>query len=287
MNAQSLASLDFRSNPRGAAGRIILILILTVAALAVLFPFAWMIFTSFKLEKDVFSYPPKLLPQMWTLQNYYDIWDRLPMQLYFRNSLIFAGGVTLISLFLDSLTAYALSRLDFPGRDFFFIFVLIALMLPFQVTFIPLYVTVQSLGMLNSFSGLIIPRATNAFGIFMLRQFFNGIPREFDDAARIDGAGEFYIYRRIILPLSGPALATLTIFHFMYNWNDFLWPVLITKTDQMRTLPAGLALFMGEHVIENALLMAGATLALLPLFIAFLFAQKYFVNSIVMSGLKQ
>ncbi len=287
MSAQNLAFPDFRSNPREAAGRIILMLVLTAAALAVLFPFAWMIFTSFKLEKDVFSYPPKLLPQMWTLQNYSDIWDRLPMQLYFRNSLIFAGGVTLVSLFLDSLTAYAFSRLDFPGRDVFFIFVLVALMLPFQVMFIPLYVTVQSLGMLNSFSGLIIPRATNAFGIFMLRQFFNGIPREFDDAARIDGAGEFYIYRRIILPLSGPALATLTIFHFMYNWNDFLWPVLITKTDQMRTLPAGLALFMGEHVIENALLMAGATLALLPLFIAFLFAQKYFVNSIVMSGLKQ
>lgn len=287
MSAQGLAFFDFRANPREAIGRIVVLVVLTIAALAVLFPFAWMIFTSFKLERDVFSYPPKLLPQMWTLQNYYDIWDRLPLQLYFRNSLIFAGGVTLLSLFLDSLAAYAFSRLDFPGRDFFFIFVLIALMLPFQVTFIPLYVTVQSLGMLNSFSGLIIPRATNAFGIFMLRQFFNGIPREFDDAARIDGASEFYIYSRIILPLSGPALATLTIFHFMYNWNDFLWPVLITKTDQMRTLPAGLALFMGEHVIENALLMAGATLALLPLFIAFLFAQKYFVNSIVMSGLKQ
>jgi len=287
MSAQGLTFLDFRSNPREVIGRIVIIVILTIAALAVLFPFAWMVFTSFKLERDVFSYPPKLLPQMWTLQNYSDIWDRLPLQLYFRNSLIFAGGVTLLSLFLDSLAAYAFSRLDFPGRDFFFIFVLIALMLPFQVTFIPLYVTVQSLGMLNSFSGLIIPRATNAFGIFMLRQFFNGIPREFDDAARIDGASEFYIYSRIILPLSGPALATLTIFHFMYNWNDFLWPVLITKTDQMRTLPAGLALFMGEHVIENALLMAGATLALLPLFIAFLFAQKYFVNSIVMSGLKQ
>lgn len=287
MSAQGLTFLDFRSNPREVIGRIVIIVILTIAALAVLFPFAWMVFTSFKLERDVFSYPPKLLPQMWTLQNYSDIWDRLPLQLYFRNSLIFAGGVTLLSLFLDSLAAYAFSRLDFPGRDFFFIFVLIALMLPFQVTFIPLYVTVQSLGMLNSFSGLIIPRATNAFGIFMLRQFFNGLPREFDDAARIDGASEFYIYSRIILPLSGPALATLTIFHFMYNWNDFLWPVLITKTDQMRTLPAGLALFMGEHVIENALLMAGATLALLPLFIAFLFAQKYFVNSIVMSGLKQ
>ncbi len=265
----------------------ILVLVLTVAALVFVFPFIWMIFTSLKFEKDVFSYPPSLLPSQWTLQNYTDIWNRLPMALFFRNSLVFAGGVTLISLFLDSLAAYSFSRLNFPGRDTLFIFVLVALMLPFQVTFIPLYVTVQSLGLLNSFAGLIIPRATNAFGIFMLRQFFNGIPRELDDAARIDGAGEFYIYSRIILPLSGPALATLTIFHFMYNWNDFLWPVLITKTTEMRTLPAGLALFMGEHVIENALLMAGTTLALLPLFVAFLFAQKYFVRSIVMTGLKE
>jgi multiple sugar transport system permease protein len=260
---------------------------LTAAAIAVIFPFIWMIFTSLKFEKDVFTYPPRLLPAEWTLENYVNIWNRMPMLLFFRNSIIFAGGVTTISLFLDSLAAYAFSRLEFPGRDTLFIFVLIALMLPFQVTFIPLYVTVRNLGMLNSFTGLIIPRATNAFGIFMLRQFFNGIPRELDDAARIDGAGEFYIYSRIILPLSGPALATLTIFHFMYNWNDFLWPVLITKTADMRTLPAGLALFMGEHVVENALLMAGTTLALFPLFVAFLFAQRYFVRSIVMSGLKE
>lgn len=266
---------------------VVLMLILAIAALIFIFPFLWMVFTSLKFEKDVFTYPPKLLPSDWTLDNYSDIWNRVPMDVFFKNSVIFAGGVTLISLFLDSLAAYAFSRLDFPGRDFLFVFVLVALMLPFQVTFIPLYITVQSLGMLNSYAGLIIPRATNAFGIFMLRQFFNTLPRELDDAARIDGAGEFYIYSRIILPLSGPALATLTIFHFMYNWNDFLWPLLITKTTDMRTLPAGLALFMGEHVIENALLMAGATLALLPLFIAFLFAQKYFVRSIVMSGLKE
>jgi len=286
MSALGLLRAEVGADRWETVGRVLLLIVLAIAAAVVLFPFAWMIFTSFKLEKDVFSYPPQLLPSVWTLQNYADIWKRLPMEIYFKNSLIFAGGVTLISLFLDSLTAFAFSRLEFPGRDLLFILVLIALMLPFQVMFIPLYVTVQSLGMLDSFSGLIIPRATNAFGIFMLRQFFRAIPREFDDAARIDGASDFYIYSRIILPLSGPALATLTIFHFMYNWNDFLWPVLISKSDQMRTLPAGLALFMGEHVIENALLMAGATLALLPLFVAFLFAQKYFVNSIVMSGLK-
>ncbi|HML20226.1 MAG TPA: carbohydrate ABC transporter permease [Aggregatilinea sp.] len=270
-----------------SALQVILILVLTVAAIVVVFPFVWMVFTSFKYESDVFSWPPRLVPTQWTTDAYRNIWSQIPFELFFRNSLIFAGGVTLISLFLDSLAAYSFSRFDYPGRDAFFILVLIALMLPFQVTFIPLYITVQKLGLLNTFGGLIIPRATNAFGIFMLRQFFSGIPRELDDAARIDGASEFYIYARIIMPLSGPALATLGIFHFMYNWNDFLWPMLITKTTEMRTLPAGLALFMGEHVIDNALLMAGATLALLPLFIAFLFAQKYFVQSIVMTGLKE
>ncbi|HEX5689091.1 MAG TPA: carbohydrate ABC transporter permease, partial [Roseiflexaceae bacterium] len=190
-------------------------------------------------------------------------------------------------LLLDSLTAYALARLEFPGRDLLFVLILIALMLPFQVTFIPLYVTVQRLGLLDSYAGLILPRATNAFGIFMLRQFFITIPRELNDAARIDGAGEFTIYRRVILPLAGPALATLTIFHFMYNWNDFLWPLLIMSSTIKQTIPAGLALFMGQHVVEYAVLMAGATLALLPLFVAFLFAQKYFVRGIAMTGLKE
>jgi multiple sugar transport system permease protein len=243
--------------------------------------------TSLKMENDVVTFPPRLFPSVFTGEAYINIWNRIPFGRFFLNTLIFAGGVTLVSLFLDSLTAYALSRLKFPGRDFIFLFILVALMLPFQVTFIPVYVTVYSFGLLNTFGGLIIPRATNAFGIFMLRQFFSTLPRELDDAARIDGAGEFYIYSRLILPLSGPALATLGIFHFMYNWNDFLWPLLITKTTEMRTLPAGLALFMGQHVVEYAVLMAGATLALAPLFIAFLFAQKYFVQGIALTGLKE
>ena len=261
--------------------------ILTVLALAVVFPFVWMVLTAFKPENEIVKFPPKLWPEHWTTQNFTDIWQRIPFGRFFLNSLIFAGGVTLISLFLDSLSAYALSRLHFPGRDFLFVLILIALMLPFQVSFIPVYVTVQSFGLLNSFGGLIIPRATNAFGIFMLRQFFSTLPKELDDAARVDGAGEFYIYSRLILPLSLPALASLAVFHFMYNWNDFLWPLLITSSTDMRTLPAGLALFVGQHVVEYGVVMAGATLALLPLFVAFLFAQKYFVQGIALSGLKE
>lgn len=275
------------SDPRDTIKRIVLFAIMAVLAFAVVFPFIWMLFTSFKPENQVVRFPPELWPDTWTLEAYTNIGQRVPFGRFFLNSVLFAGGVTIISLVLDSLTAYALSRLNFPGRDFIFIFILIALMLPFQVTFIPVYVTVHDLGLLNSFGGLIIPRATNAFGIFMLRQFFSTLPRELDDAARIDGAGEFYIYSRLILPLSVPAIATLAVFHFMYNWNDFLWPLLITSSTEMRTLPAGLALFMGQHVVEYAVLMAGSVMALAPLFVAFLFAQKYFVQGIALSGLKE
>ena len=267
-------------------GRVLIFLALSLAALLIVFPFFWMVLTSVKPEAEVVRFPPRLWPEHWTLVAYTNIWQRVPFGRFFVNSVLFAGGVTLISLFLDSLTAYALSRLEFPGRDAIFLVILVALMLPFQVTFIPVYVTVHGLGLLNSFAGLILPRATNAFGIFMLRQFFAGLPRELDDAARIDGASEFYIYSRIILPLARPALATLAVFHFMYNWNDFLWPLLITSSTDMRTLPAGLALFMGQHVVEYAVLMAGSVLALAPLFVAFLLAQQYFVQGIAFSGLK-
>ncbi len=285
------AAAEAMTTRRSAYGeralRLVLLAVLVAAALLVVFPLAWMVFTSLKPESEVVQYPPTLLPDRWTIENYRDVWSRIPFGRFFINSVIFAGGVTVISLFLDSLTAYALARLRFPGRDLVFILILIALMLPFQVTFIPLYVTVNSLGLLDTYAGLIVPRATNAFGIFMLRQFFITLPRDLDEAARMDGASEFYIYRRIVLPLSGSALATLAVFHFMYNWNDFLWPLLVTSSTEMRTLPAGLALFVGQHVVEYALVMAGAVLAIAPLFVAFLFAQKYFVQGIALTGLKE
>lgn len=265
---------------------VVTLAVLSIIALAIVFPFIWMVFTSFKPEAQIAQFPPKLLPDSWTLENYQNVWSRIPFARLFLNSIILAGGVTLISLLLDSMAAYALSRLEFPGRDALFIVILIALMLPFQVMFIPLFVVVHDLGMLDSYSGLIVPRATNAFGIFMLRQFFMTLPKELDEAARIDGASEFGIYWRIILPLSGPALATLAIFHFMYNWNDFLWPLLITSSTEMRTLPAGLALFVGQHVVEYGVVMAGAVLTLLPLLVAFLFAQRYFIQGIAMTGIK-
>jgi multiple sugar transport system permease protein len=265
---------------------IVTLIILGVLALAVVFPFIWVLFTSLKPEAEIATFPPQLFPRNWTLENYANVWNRLPFARLFLNSVLFAGGVTIVSLMLDSMSAYALARLEFPGRTPVFIAILIALMLPFQVMFVPLFVTVHDLHLLDSYGGLIIPRATNAFGIFMLRQFFLTLPKELDEAARIDGCNEFEIYWRIILPLSGPALATLAVFHFMYNWNDFLWPLLITSSLEMRTLPAGLALFVGSHVVEYGVVMAGAMLALLPLLVAFLFAQRYFIQGIATTGIK-
>lgn len=280
------AALDRSPRDRARLSGWLTFAFLGLFALLIVFPFIWMLFTSLKPEADIAQYPPRLLPAVWTLDNYINVWNRIPFARLFLNSVLFAGGVTLVSLLLDSMAAYALARLRFPGRNVIFIAILVALMLPFQVMFIPLYVTVHDFGLLDSYGGLIIPRATNAFGIFMLRQFFLTLPKELDEAARIDGTSEFGIYWKIILPLSGPAIATLAVFHFMYNWNDFLWPLLITSSTLMRTLPAGLALFVGQHVVEYGVVMAGSVLTLLPLLIAFLFAQRYFIQGIAMTGIK-
>src|SRR5258708_18985571 len=281
------ASADRITQPISARVAVLSVYVLVIlGALIMLLPFVWMISTSLKTEGAIFNAPLDLFPRMPTINAYFDVWQRIPFARFFANSIIFAGGVTLLSLLFDSMTAFALARLQFRGRELVFWIVLITLMVPFQITLIPLFVTVFQLGWINTFAGFIIPRATNAFGIFMLRQFFITLPKDYDDAARIDGAGNFRLYWQIILPLAKPALATLAVFHFMYNWNDFLWPLVITSSTEMRNLPAGLTLFMGQYVIEHPVLMAGATISLAPLAIAYLFAQKYFVRGVVMSGLK-
>jgi multiple sugar transport system permease protein len=185
------------------------------------------------------------------------------------------------------MAAYAFARLAFRGKNLLFVLVLVALMIPIQVTMIPLFIMLNDWGWINTYAALIVPRATNAFGIFMLRQFFVGLPKELNEAARIDGCSEFRIYWQIILPLAKPAIASLAVFHLMYNWNDLLWPLIITNSQEMRTLPAGLALFMGQHVVEYGILTAGAAIATAPLVIAYLAAQKYFVQGVAFTGLKE
>jgi len=267
-------------------GKIIKYIFLITLLIIIVFPFIWMLFTSFKYESDIMNWPPKLIWREFTLSAYTSIWERIPFLKYYSNTIIFAGGVTIISLLFDTMAGYAFARLNFKGKNILFAMILATLMIPFQVIMIPLFYQVYKLNLINTYIGMILPRATNAFGIFMMRQFFISLPKGLEEAARIDRCSEFMIFRKIMLPLCKPAVISLGIFHFMYNWNDLLYPLIMTTNSDMRTLPAGLATFMGTHVIEHNILMAGSVLSILPIFIAYCFAQKYFVQGIAMTGLK-
>lgn len=267
-------------------GTVLKYVFLMILLVVILYPFIWMIFSSFKQEADIMSWPLQLLWREFTPIAYENIWSRIPFFNYYGNTLIFAGGVTIISLTFDTLAGYAFARLEFKGKNILFALVLATLMIPFQVIMIPLFYEIFKLKLINTYLGLILPRATNAFGIFMMRQFFVSLPKGLEEAARLDGCNEFKVFAKIMLPLCKPAVISLAIFHFMYNWNDLLYPLILTTKTEMRTLPAGLATFMGTHVIEHNVLMAGGVLSILPIFIAYCFAQKFFVQGIAMTGMK-
>jgi multiple sugar transport system permease protein len=268
------------------AGRLVSWLVLCVAAAATILPFVWMLGVAVRTPQDLYGDPAGLWPGHVTMAGFKAIVTDLPFARLAFNTFLFAGGTTVLLVFFDSLTAYALARLRFRGRQAVFVVVLATLMVPFQVTLIPVFLTLFDLGWLNTFQGLIIPRATSALGIFMLRQFFLSIPRELDEAARIDGANSFHIYRRIILPLARPALASLFVIQFMALWNDFLWPLVVSSTIEMRTLPSALTLFQSQSGVDHAALMAGAAISLAPLAVAFLLAQRFFVQGVATTGLK-
>ncbi|MCI1882173.1 MAG: carbohydrate ABC transporter permease [Sporolactobacillus sp.] len=268
-------------------GNIIFKIIMLLVVLIVLFPFIWLLISSFKYEKDIINYPPKIFATHYTFENYFKVWSTIPMFSYIKNTVIFAGGTMVISLLFDSMSGYAFARMNFRGKNVLFYFILLTMMIPFQVFMIPLFIEINKFNLLDTYAGLIIPRATTAFGIFMMRSFFVTMPKDLEDAARIDGLNEFGIYRRIMMPLAKPSLMALAIFTLMNNWNDLLYPLILTNTTNMRTLPAGLALFSGQHISFYGPVMAGAVISMLPLFIIYIFAQKYFVQGTVMSGMKE
>lgn len=261
-------------------------ILVSIGLLLVAVPFIWMVAGSFRPEADLFKSPGNILPGQWTTEGYRRIFSDIPFLRMFVNTVVFAGVTTGLLLVFDSMCAFALARLRFRGSTAVFWLVIITLLIPFQVTVVPVFVELFRLGWLNTYQGLIVPRAVSAFGIFMLRQFFISIPKELDEAARIDGAGNWRIYAQIILPHAKPALATLAVLHFMSLWNDLLWPLVATTDPSMKTLPAGLALFAGQGITLHAAVLAGATISLLPIAIAFVFAQRYFVAGVATSGLK-
>lgn len=261
-------------------------LVVAVAAVAMVVPFLWMLGVAFRTSPDLYADPARLWPTHWTLHGFRAVVDQLPFGRLLANTFVFAGGTTLLLLLFDSMTAFALARLRFRGQNLVFVLILATLMVPFQVTLVPVFLTLFHLGWLNSYQGLIVPRATSALGIFLLRQFFLQLPRELDDAARIDGANNFALYWRIILPNAKPVLASLFIIQFSALWNDFLWPLVVTNDINRQTLPAALTLFSSQSGVDHAALMAGAAISLTPLAVAFLLLQRFFVQGVANSGVK-
>lgn len=261
---------------------------LALVSLVLILPFLWIISTSLKGDEDIFTTPPRWIPTDIRWENYSDVFDRMPYLIYFRNS-VFVTVMTIVGVVISSsLVAYAFACLRWPGRNALFIFVLATMMLPMQVTMIPMFVLFKELGWLNTYKPLIVPAffGGGAFNIFLLRQFFLTIPKELFEAARIDGCSEFRIYWNIVLPLAKPALATVAILTFMFSWNDFLGP-LIYLSDQLKgTLALGLALFVGQHQTEWGMLMAASVLMMVPMVLIFFFFQRYFIKGFVMSGIK-
>ncbi len=260
---------------------------MTLVTLVVMLPLIVMVFTAFKTPADVNAYPPQLLPQTWTLANFDRIFTDLPLARLVANSFVFAGGVALIAVVFDAMAAYALARLDFAGRKLVLIAIILGLMIPFQATLIPLYGLVSDLGWINTYTGLIAPRAADAFGIFFLRQFFLALPRDLDNAARIDGASEWRVFASIVVPNAMPAMLTLAVFHFINNWNDLLWPLVFTTQPEMGTITSGLTLLTGAAgIIPPGVMMAGSLIAVLPLAIAYGLVQRRFIESIATTGMK-
>jgi multiple sugar transport system permease protein len=261
-------------------------LVLIPIAAVMVIPLVWMLVTSLQTLDETRHYPPTLVPSSLQFSNYTDVLQQAPFARWFVNTLIVTVVVVAGNLLFCSLAAYAFARIRFFGRGVVFILVLATLMVPFQVVIIPTFLIVKGFGLIDTLGALILPNLVSAFGIFMLRQFFLTLPIELEEAARIDGASRLGILFKIVLPLSGPALATLAVIMFLWTWNDFLWPLITIYSPQNMTLQLGLATFQGAHQTNTNLLMAANVMSMIPVLVLFFVAQRYFVRGIATTGLK-
>ncbi|HEU4354987.1 MAG TPA: carbohydrate ABC transporter permease [Actinomycetota bacterium] len=272
--------------------RTVLYAVLIGTSLLMIGPFYWALSTSFKPSADVFASPPKWIPDPWTLENYRDVFTLLPFPRYFLNSVIVTGSIVGLNVLFDTAAAYAFAKLRFPGRDVLFFLLLITLMVPFQVNLIPLYrimVRLHDISPLlgvGTYSAMILPSMIQVFGIFLMRQFMRSIPDEILESARVDGASEFKILRKVVMPLAAPGIATLAIFTFLGAWNDFLWPLLVTNSDETRTLPVGLALLARKNTVNWGQTMAGTAFLAGPMILVFLILQRRFIEGLTAGSLK-
>ncbi len=269
-----------------ALGRVALYAIVWLGALTMLVPFFWMVSTSLKTLPDVFKWPPLWFPAEPLWENYPAVFDYAPLARYFGNTVFVSAARTLGVLATSTLSGYAFARLRFPGRDALFLAYLATMMVPDHVTIIPSFILMRYLGWIDTFAALIVPGLFSPFGVFLMRQFFMTLPKDLSDAALVDGASHFRIYRDILLPLAKPAVATLGVFTFLGAWNDFLWPLIVTHSEGTRLLSVGLAHFQDLYYTEWTLLMAASVLALLPVLVLHLVSQRFFVEGIAVTGLK-
>jgi len=281
-----------RSRPRSALGpwlgHALVYVLLVAGCLLTLMPFLWMLSNSFKSSTEIVRLPPTLFPKNPTVQSYRTIFTdpRVPLGRFYLNSIIVAVSVTVLILFTSSLAGFVFAKYQFFGKNVLFTLILATMMIPFQVVMIPLYLIIARLKLVDNLGGLIVPSAVSAFGIFLMRQFIEGIPGELIDAARIDGASEFGIYTRVVFPQMGPALATLGIFQFMGTWNDYLWPLIILRTTERRTLPVMLTWYNSQHGSRFDLTMAASMLVILPILVVYFLFQRWIVRGIALTGFK-
>ena len=260
---------------------------LTAGLVVVVAPFVWMVFGSLKNPDELIRLPPTWFPEQPTLRNYEELVGRLNLPLFFMNSVIVAGAVTVGNLIFCSMLGFALAKLRFPGRDLLFTLVIATLLIPGSVTLIPSFILISSLGLVNTYPGLFLPFVAGAFGVFLMRQFMLGIPNELIDVARVDGASDYRIFWQVVLPLSGPALATLGILTFLGSWNGFLWPLVVAQSEKLYTLPVALATFSrGQHAADYGLLMAGSFVIVVPILVVFVALQRFITRGIAMTGIK-
>lgn len=259
---------------------------LIISGLVTLAPFIWMVSASFMHDGHASVYPPRFIPDEFTFEQYTALFSRLNIMRNFVNSLFISITVTGISLIFNSMAGYAFAKYRFKGKNKLFNLLLSSMIIPAQVTMLPLFLMLKEFGFINTYMALIIPGLANIFGIFLIRQYALSIPDSLIESARLDGASDFQIYWKIILPLAVPILVTLAIFTFMGTWNDFLWPLIALNDSSMYTLPVALANLMGEHTKDPELMMAGSVLTILPVIIVFLVLQKYYIKGIMMGSVK-
>lgn len=264
----------------------VLFVVLLALGITMIIPFVWSLSASFKNNNEIFAYPVSWIPQVFRWSNYQEVCERIPFITYYLNTLKLAVIVTLGQFFTCSLAAYSFSKMHYPGRDKIFLCYLATMMVPWHAIMIPQFLVVKNLGLNDSHWSLILINLFSAFGVFLLRQFMLGIPGELSEAARMDGCGELKIYSKIILPMSKPGIATLTVFTFNFMWNDYMAPMIYLTSDNLRTIQLGLAAFRTQYGSEYGLIMAGTVCALIPMLLIFIVGQRYLVEGIAFSGLK-